>query len=67
MTDQQASSAASTLFDVPAVKEALWLLLGGGLDEAGKEKWLACERIDGYSEAEIFAHALATVGGMEAT
>jgi hypothetical protein len=60
-------SAASTLFDVPAVKEALWLLLGGGLDEEGKEKWLTSNLERGLTEEAIFTLALATVNGMVAT
>lgn len=60
-------TAASTLFDVPAVKEALFLLLGGGLDEAGKEKWLAA-RIDyNVPPDRIFGDALRQIEGMVAT
>jgi hypothetical protein len=65
--DRTPFAAASTLFDVPAVKEALFLLLGGGLDEAGKEMWLAGLIERGYNEPAIFTLALATVGGMVAT
>lgn len=53
--------ARETLFEVPGVKAALWLLLGGGLDDKGKEKWLSMRLDEGMTAEAIFADALAQI------
>lgn len=56
--------SAATLH--PVQQQALWLLLGGGLDEAGKATWLACRFDEGKSVEEIFADALRQMDGQVA-
>lgn len=57
----------NSLLDVHEVRNALWLLLGGGLGEEGKEKWLAMRLAEGMSAEEIFADALSYINGQVAT
>jgi hypothetical protein len=48
-------------------REALKLLLGGGLDEIGKERWIEAAVASGWSVEEMFRRALALMEGMVAT
>ncbi len=49
------------------MKAALWLLLGGGLDETGKEKWLSMRVAEGMTAEAIFSDALSYVAGQAAS
>lgn len=55
------------LFSFPDVKAALWLLLGGGLDDEGKETWLSMRLAEGMTTEAIFADALSYIDGQVAT
>lgn len=48
-------------------RQALWLLLGGGLDNAGKWKWLDGRLDAGMTIEAIFVSALREMDGMVAT
>lgn len=48
----------TTLFDTSEVREALFLILGGGLDDAGKMIWLSMRLAEGMNAEDIFADAL---------